>query len=85
MRKSAQAIAMVSAILMVVGLFFLSAFIVMVLYNYTVPKVVESVKKDYDEKRDFKKLGFWPSMTLALLCGALFGSVVVVKDYAKSN
>ena len=75
-------VASVSAILVLIGLFFLSAFIVMVLYNYTVPKVVQSVKKDYDEKRDFRKLGYWPSMTLALLCGALFGSVVLVRNQA---
>lgn len=67
-------------IIAVILAFFIAGAIMMVLYNYTVPRLAESVNKNYNRKTDFKPISYWTACTLALLCSLAFGSVTVASS-----
>lgn len=71
---------LLTAIVLAILLFFLSAWIVQLLYNYSVPRIAESVSPSYDKNR-FRKINYGTSMAVLLLCSMLFGSTVVVQKY----
>ena len=77
--------AFLGALVVVIGVFFCISAIVMALYNYTIPRIVFSVNKNYNINTDFKKINFWTACALVLLCSALFGSSnIIVNDRNKT-
>lgn len=66
--------------LIFIGLLLLFWWIVQLLYNFTVPRIVESVSSSYD-KNKFRKINYGTAITLTLLCTILFGSTIVVQKY----
>jgi hypothetical protein len=70
----------------IAGLFFCVSAIVMALYNYTIPRLLESTNKNYNTKTDFRKIDFWTGCSLVLLCSALFGgSNIMFTDRSNNN
>ena len=68
------------AFVVVLLVFFLTAWFVQILYNYSAPRVVESVSPSYN-KNNFRKINYTTAMAVLLLCSMLFGSTVVVQKY----
>lgn len=62
-------------IFIMIGLFFLITWFVQLAWNYTLPKLVDSIEKDYNPDSDFTPIDYWTAVVLVLLIGLLFGGM----------
>ena len=58
-----------------IAVFFLLALFIQLAWNYTLPKLVDSIQKDYDPSTDFKDIDYWTAVVLTLLVSFLFGGM----------
>jgi hypothetical protein len=54
--------------------FFVYAAILMVTWNYSVPRIVESVDTDFTRSTDFKDMDYVQAMVVSVLIMLVFGS-----------
>ena len=62
-------------VLIMIGLFFLITWFVQLAWNYTLPKLVDSIDKDYNPDTDFTSIDYWTAVVLVLLVSLLFGGI----------
>ena len=79
MPKSSSLILIVAMLIVLL----LSSLIVQLLYNYSIPKVVESISPNYS-KANFRKINYGTAMAVLILCSMLFGSTVVIQKYVQN-
>ena len=78
MTKHLNPLAGAGVLLVVAGLFFLSALIFQVLYNYSVPVVVGSISAGYNKDKDFTKIKYLQACVIMLFCSVVFGGTSIL-------
>ena len=61
-------------LVLISSIFFIVSAILMVTWNYAVPRIIESADPTYKRKTDFDGINYPTSMVFLLLLGILFGS-----------